>query len=348
MNYIYYKHYYNEGGVPQDVKIITNSLIKSEDRVYTTIGQLSALKKDDILILVGVNDISNILAMLICFLKGCSFKVIPFCQVSEFLDWYNPFINRQTPIINDNGHLSEASTGSSGQVSYKSRLLRRLWRKTFGRKLLASAEEIIVFSKYEKNNIDRIYKDNTFNFSIGTFTVSPSEVYCSRQTTLKSKNPKILVWSRLDYFYKGIDRAINYINDYNNDNEKKVDLFIIGPDYENGYQQIINNHKITKNIHIITDQKREAGDKQAIADCDVMLLLSRWDGVPRSLREANALNKPIISSPEANYDHWANGQTIITVGSSDEFKKALKTILEDPKEVIQDEQHSTSFMVQNF
>jgi glycosyltransferase involved in cell wall biosynthesis len=137
---------------------------------------------------------------------------------------------------------SRVKNGKLDISSYKRAVIRFVYRGTIGKYFINKASGIGVISDYEKNEINKIYVNNKYKFfyyKLGAFINSEKQG--------KDKLPnsdgliKLIIWSRADYYYKGIDRALLAIKDMKK--EKKdinFKLYIVGPDYNNGYLKINN------------------------------------------------------------------------------------------------------------
>ena len=77
----------------------------------------------------------------------------------------------------------------------------------------------------------------------------------------------------------------------------------MGFDYNHGLSKIknlISKLNLDKKV-IITPSKIWKSTKIPLIKADYSILLSRWDGFPRSLRESLYFNVPIIASIETNF-----------------------------------------------
>lgn len=330
MNYVFYKNFFKKGGVPDDIRDMVNFRFEGESlSPLTKLKELKNVSKGSTVFVIGFSDITSLAASMICAFKGIRIYLMPLNQVNLFLDYYNPFNNRQSPIFSELKKSQGQSSNASGHVSKTSRLKRKIWRKTGGRVLINLAERIVVLSRYELDNIKAIYPRLSLKVTFGTFNVEARSLnWSDRQELLPTDKFNLLIWSRVDPFFKGIDRAIEYMVSLKSQGiTSDVHLNIMGPDFESGYSRIQNLVETHSDcIEVQFDNPVGPGDKSVLRAANAVVLLSRWDGLPRTLREAYALGVPIITSPECNFDAFEDDETVFIVKSFDEFKAALQTI----------------------
>ncbi len=119
---------------------------------------------------------------------------------------------------------------------------------------------------------------------------------------------RFVVWSRLDYWMKGIDRLLDgtaKMFQQRPDLKDRIRVYIIGPDYENGgstTQKHIERLGLGGTVFWLAPGEYPAGSLQPLADANASVLFSRWDGFPRALRESLALGVPIVVSRETHFE----------------------------------------------
>lgn len=168
----------------------------------------------------------------------------------------------------------------------------------------------IVLSRFEEKEISAIF--NTSNadafirvpWAVGESDFSLSEPeYFDRYPQAFGK-VKLVLWSRLDYELKGIDRLLNGIAVDTPLSASRYHTFLIGPDYAGGLEKCITRVKqlqIEDRVTILGPDQYTSGDHSPLAFADGSVLLSRWDGFPRSLRESLLLDVPVLVSPETHF-----------------------------------------------
>ena len=116
---------------------------------------------------------------------------------------------------------------------------------------------------------------------------------------------KIVVWARLDFELKGIDRLLAGMAIDTSDSDINYHVFLIGPDYAGGQAKLRNRLReleLEERVTIVGPEGYTSGDHSPLAMADASVLLSRWDGFPRALRESLQLGVPVLISPETHFE----------------------------------------------
>ena len=113
----------------------------------------------------------------------------------------------------------------------------------------------------------------------------------------------------------------------------------MGPDYNNSLKKIISeiNRCNLKNKIIYHTRDTWLNNLQPFVSADYSILLSRWDGFPRSLRESIFYNLPIIASIETNFGDIINKTNcgyLIDFKESENFLKSIKELINNKREII--------------
>ena len=241
------------------------------------------------------------------------YLVLPFSQVNRFLDYDNPFFEKIIPDVknleNSKFHypkLSRVKNGNRDLFSYLRRLKRVVFRKTLGYFYLNNARAIGVFSEFEKDQIKNLYPYGKYEYFYYRFGLYREKLVLGPDEFDSEDKLRLVFWSRTDYYYKGIDRILNAIR-YLVEEESYISfkLYIIGPDYNKGYDRIsefINSHRLNEHVELLKTGKYTSGTIGMLARADLSVSLSRWDGPPRVIRESLTLGVPVLASEEANFD----------------------------------------------
>lgn len=329
-----YKDFLGKGGFPNEIRTLVLNFSKSIDIDIICRKEITELEQKNIkfifienlkeallyknqilynkVIFCGYSSMYNVI---LSFKIKQEYIVLPFSQINTFLDFDNPFEKNSLPIISNlenglkskNFKISRVKNGHKDIFSYFRSLKRKLYRVTFGKYFLNKSSAIGIISNYEQKCINNIYKKNTFNFFYYRFGSFIDTSKKGIDTLPKQKDiVKLVIWSRVDFYYKGIDRILYAIKELN-DSKIKINfkLYIIGPDYNNGYEQINEYTKynnIQDYINIIKPGQYTSGTYGMLSEADISVCLSRWDGYPRVLRESFLLNIPLLVSEEANFD----------------------------------------------
>lgn len=247
-------------------------------------------------------------ANVLCALKAAKrtkVKVVmsPYSQLTEF-NFNNKlfFEDPDLKSIEKNGPVAKTSNQKISEL--KSKLKKRLFFKVLAKKLLKNIHGIRFISDFEQQQYSKYYRNKIIS-KIICEPAQPQDVSIQENENVFSKDQiNIVYWGRIDFGLKGLDRLVDYV--LKNKElliESKVKFHIMGPDYNGGLKNIlrlIENHKLASIIEI-TDESVWKGTKQPLMQADYSVLLSKWDGYPRSLRESIQFNVPIIVSKESNF-----------------------------------------------
>lgn len=301
---LFYKHINSQGGVPSEIRSFVKLNKKKNDFIVINsykelIRNLIKSRFDIEIVFVGFFFINYLFFWTLFIFTRTKYSIWGLGQISPYS--INKDIFTTSPII------SEMST----QVKHKyrksyvkpfflyiTRFLFKLYKPNFW-----------VFSEYERRHIEnyfgKIYSRNAYWVcadNIKSFNESdiPSE--------LKKEYPDkhiLLCWSRIDINTKGIDRFYELTASIKKRTDNYLSI-VCGPHYSGNLSTILNcKNWIVKNT---LDSSKSFVD---FLDADFIVLLSRWDGFPRVLREALVHYKPIIVSPET---HFAEIVTKYNVG----------------------------------
>jgi hypothetical protein len=258
-------------------------------------------------ILFKFSSLSSLYLSIICKLYGIDYSIVPLWQVSSFLDWDNPFDKNVIPTAGNHyknkAILRRSTFGKKTFLSYFRYFKRLIYRKTLGGFMLKFAKYVFVFSAFEKSEINKLISNNNFVYRFIRFECSIENRLIGTDKFSKSNGTlKITFWGRLDYYYKGIDKISNEILKIKDQN-LNFKIYLIGPDYNESYRLIndfIKKNSLGKNLEIISDY--EGGTLGYLADSDYSIVLPRWDGYVRSIKESILLGVPVIVNKETNHD----------------------------------------------
>jgi glycosyltransferase involved in cell wall biosynthesis len=180
---------------------------------------------------------------------------------------------------------------------------KKFYLYSFGLFILKKAEALICFSKYEKKYAINFKKNIEILHEPNLTTVNKKKK-SKKFNYYNKKDINIIYWGRLDFEMKGIDRIIKLAKTISKHDPKNlVKIYLMGFDYNHGLSKIknlISKLNLDKKV-IITPSKIWKSTKIPLIKADYSILLSRWDGFPRSLRESLYFNVPIIASIETNF-----------------------------------------------
>lgn len=152
---------------------------------------------------------------------------------------------------------------------------------------------------------------------------------------------RFVFWSRLDYWMKGIDRMIMGFAmacEIDEGFAANAKLYLIGPDYRGGAEEckkLIDEYGLTKSVAWVKPGEYESGSLDPLGSADAAVLLSRWDGFPRALREAIGLQVPVVVCPETHFGDivadFGVGSVVSDADEVDQVASALLSVFRKPK-----------------
>jgi len=352
-----YKDFLGKGGFPSEIRELVTHLPKyTRVTVICEVGDFKYLKKGISYIYINsLKDIFNLKSniqfhqIVFCGFSSLynicislkikqNYVVLPFSQINVFLDFDNPFEKNALPIVKTlelekkSSHKNVQGRVKNGKRDIHSAiraLKRKFFRETIGKYFLNNADGIGIISQYEEDEINKIYFQNKYKFFNYRFgSILDLNKKGNDKLEQNTNLIKLVVWSRVDFYYKGIDKLLNAIA--NISDTLKVKLYIVGPDYNKGYEKVIEfikKNNIENHVQLLKTGEYTSGTFGILADADIVACLSRWDGYPRVLRESLLLNIPILISKEANFDIPIKKFNCgVIVDTNDQIENILSTL----------------------
>lgn len=308
---------------------------------YGLFTQLRALKRKGTSTVVIESPLTadGICCSLFASLLGMGIVYQPFAQFSSYLMSKRLFDANPDVRVLENEQATKKLNKDKFSIVIK-KLAIRLLRNCFK----SSGRGWLTLSKFEEDQIKILFPDSQKL----PFVRIP---WAIEDTKMKIGNPdffkafpisedkfKFVVWARLDVEVKGIDRLLSGIA-YNLDSkEDNYHVFLVGPDYAGGVQKIeklLKNLNIEDRVTIIGPDRYVAGDHSPLATADASVLLSRWDGFPRSLRESLQLETPVLVSPETHFtdlvSKYGCGESVVSPDDPRSVSEALQSMVEGLK-----------------
>ncbi len=203
-----------------------------------------------------------------------------------------------------------AATRLQQARSQISPLKKRSYASTVGRKLNRDAHFVAVLGAAERKQYQQIHarpNGDFITFQWGIDDLPPIDDHNDFFGTELGEDDRLdyVVWARLDYWAKGIDRLLEGIRVAKSRGRLPFRTVLAGPDYK-GSSKAIRNHielaGLSNDVVLALPGTYTPGDLSPLRDADASVLLSPWDGSPRAIRESVALGTPVIVSPETNFD----------------------------------------------
>jgi glycosyltransferase involved in cell wall biosynthesis len=215
--------------------------------------------------------------------------------------------------------------------NYTSSFFKKLYVYSFGLFIIKRAKTLICFSKFERQTAYKFKKNIEILYEPSLITKT-KKVKVKKFNYFNKKDINIVYWGRLDFRIKGIDRIITFAKNISKIDKKNIiKIYLMGPDYNQGLNKA-NNLIIKFNLQkkvIVAPTEIWKQTKTPLIHADYSILLSRWDGFPRSLRESLFFNVPVIVSKETNFADLINNFKCGLVINADkkDYLKFIKLML---------------------
>lgn len=360
---VFYRDIYGETGVPAEIKSFSTALSNVVDvcvagkahgnegisgvqeikysnifELYKKIREEISANKPEILVLVGVYLPVNILVCILARMAGINVILNPLVQISNEVTKAKLFIEDPDVKVLEKGMVSRA--GLIKRIYWKANpFIKKVYLATAGRLLVKLSTKIAVFSEFEKSEIKKFYTVSDEKFikliwGCDSVQMEQGENYYDEAHGLDYEVIKMVYWGRIDWYYKGIDRLLKSINWINQNHHKEYNfkVYLIGPDYRNSIikvEEYVSNNGLKEIVDIVKPGDYKSGSKKPLADADLSLYLSRWDGFPRTLRESIHYGVPVLVSSETHFCDYIHKYSCgICVENADDEELLAKSLIE--------------------
>ena len=211
--------------------------------------------------------------------------------------------------------------------------LKEVFDKLWGFNILYDAKCVFALTEVEKEQYQKMGIKNE-KIEIVPLGINLNEYDNLPQSGLfKSKynigeNEKIILFLGRIHEIKGLDLLIKSFNEIQNDNVK---LAIVGGDY--GYKEYLNTliNDNGLNEKVIFPGVLTGSDKiEALIDCDIFVMPSRYESFTTSGLEAMACNKPLILTKNNHIHTWVEDNVGLTCDFDvDDLARCMSTLLND-------------------
>ena len=232
--------------------------------------------------------------------------------------------------------------------------LKEIFDKLWGFKILHNAKKVLALTEVEKQQYlkMRVKEENIEIVPLGINLEEydknnlPKKGIFRKKYNIKDDEKLLLFLGRLNKI-KGLGLLIKSFSILNDDFKtsenikdsenikasKNIKLAIVGPD--NGFlkelKTLIEKYDLKKNV-IITGPLYENNKKEALLDCDIFIMPSKYESFTTSGLEAMACGKPLVLTENNHISDWVDSVTGFT-SEYDEIKLAtsIKSLITDEK-----------------
>lgn len=220
--------------------------------------------------------------------------------------------------------------------------LKNIFDKVFGFKILHGASKVFALTEVEKEQYlkmgveeDRI-EIVPLGINIEEYSDLPEEGIFREKFNI-SKDDKLIIFIGRVHEIKGLDLLIDAFKELA-DSEDDVKLAIVGPD--DGYLDALNLRIAECDLSdkvIVTGPLYKSEKQEALVDCDLFVMPSKYESFTTSGLEAMACGKPLVLTKNNHIHDWVDGSVGL---ACDDDKMSLKDAM---AEVLFDEELSKKF-----
>ena len=224
--------------------------------------------------------------------------------------------------------------------------LKNLFDKVFGFKILHNASCVFALTEVEKEQYLKMGVDED------KIEVVPLGINLEEYENLPSfggfrskfnidENDKLILFVGRIHEIKGLGLLIDAFNDLiNQDSEKNdlegigkydIKLAIVGPDdgYLTELEDKIKEYSLEENV-IITGPLYNEEKQEALVDCDLFVMPSKYESFTTSGLEAMACSKPLVLTKNNHIHDWVDGNVgLACEDNKDSLRESIEKILFD-------------------
>ena len=216
--------------------------------------------------------------------------------------------------------------------------LKEVFDKIWGFDILHDASKVFALTEVEKQQYLKMGVDEN-SIEIVPLGINMEEFNApiTRGNFRKKYNigndEKILLFIGRIHEIKGLDLLIKSFNKLNEDNVK---LVIVGDDFGFKERLVELINKFNLNDKVIFTGVLTGNDKlEALNDCNIFIMPSRYESFTTSGLEAMACSKPLILTKNNHISNWVDGNVGLTCEfDEDSLSNSIKKLLHDEKKCI--------------
>ena len=215
--------------------------------------------------------------------------------------------------------------------------LKNIFDKVFGFRILHNASCVFALTEVEKEQYLKmgVEEDKIEIVPLGINLEEYENLPQSgrfRSRFNVAKEDKLILFVGRIHEIKGLDLLVDAFNDLiDNSDEVSIKLAIVGPDdgYLSKLEEKINEYSLKENV-IITGPLYKEEKQEALVDCDLFVMPSKYESFTTSGLEAMACGKPLVLTKNNHIHDWVDGNVGIACDDDkDSLRKAIETVLFD-------------------
>lgn len=224
--------------------------------------------------------------------------------------------------------------------------LKNLFDKAFGFKILHNASCVFALTEVEKEQYLKMGVDEDkieivpLGINLEEYENLPEKGRFRSKFKIADDDKLVLFVGRI-HEIKGLDLLIDafseliHLNDEGNGDDngdaKKIKLAIVGPDdgYLSQLEDKIKSYSLEDNV-IITGPLYKEEKQEALVDCDLFVMPSKYESFTTSGLEAMACSKPLVLTKNNHIHDWVDGNVGIACDDNkDSLCSAIGKLLFD-------------------
>ena len=215
--------------------------------------------------------------------------------------------------------------------------LKNLFDKVFGFKILHNAACVFALTEVEKEQYLKMGVDEDkieivpLGINLEEYENLPDYGRFRSKFNISDDDKLILFVGRI-HEIKGLDLLIDSFNDLIGLNENKdIKLAIVGPDdgYLTELEDKIRMYSLEDNV-IVTGPLYKEEKQEALVDCDLFVMPSKYESFTTSGLEAMACSKPLLLTKNNHIHDWVDGNCGLACDDDkDSLREAIEKLLFD-------------------
>lgn len=215
--------------------------------------------------------------------------------------------------------------------------LKNLFDKVFGFRILHNADCVFALTEVERKQYLKMGIDEEkieivpLGINLEEYENLPDFGRFRSKFNVDDEDKLILFVGRI-HEIKGLDLLIDSFNDLIHLNEdERIKLAIVGPDdgYLNELEEKIKTYSLDEKV-IITGPLYKEEKQEALVDCDLFVMPSKYESFTTSGLEAMACSKPLVLTKNNHIHDWVDGNCgIACEDDKDSLRSAIEELLFD-------------------
>ena len=217
--------------------------------------------------------------------------------------------------------------------------LKNIFDKAFGFKILHNASCVFALTEVEKEQYIKmgVDEDKIEIVPLGINTDEYENLPSFGKFRSKFEiglNDKLILFVGRIHKIKGLDLLIESFNHLLNDDVSRdysIKLAVVGPDdgYLSTLEEKIKEYGLEDNV-VITGPLYDEEKHEALVDCDLFVMPSKYESFTTSGLEAMACGKPLVLTKNNHIHDWVNGNVGLACDDNEiSLKSAISDVLFD-------------------